>query len=72
MNYSIKSRWEKFDRGDLLSDEDLDVLIDNVEQGIEFLEARGETGGVLFKALVNSERLHSYRFARKCNGRVVT
>jgi hypothetical protein len=64
---SLKKLWATFDIGDHLTDGDLARLIENVDKGIEFLEARGETGGVLYKARLNRASLVSYQDARRRN-----
>jgi len=61
---TLKDLWGVFDQGDPLSDDDLARLIENVEAGIAFFEARGETGGVLFKARFDLERLKDFQRAR--------
>ncbi|MEI6297349.1 MAG: hypothetical protein WCO84_06975 [bacterium] len=62
-----QDQWKTFDKGDPLTDSDLECLIESVTKGILFLEARGETGGVLFKARLDRERLMSYQIARERN-----
>ena len=61
---NLKEAWAKFDRGDSITDPELQALMASVQAGIVFLEARGEHGGVLFKALLNRERLYGYFNAR--------
>ena len=61
----LKAAWEKFDKGDHIDDAELRALIKNVREGIAFLEARGETGGVLFKARLNLGDLEGYQQARR-------
>lgn len=53
--------WEKFRHGDALTDAELNSLIADIEIGIPFLENRGETGGVLYKARLDREALLSFR-----------
>jgi len=60
-----KVAWEKFDRGDHLDNDELHALIKSVRAGIAFLEARGETGGVLFKARLNLNDLEGYQRAAR-------
>jgi len=61
---SLKTLWSMFDRGDSLTTPELLALYDNIQKGISFLEARGETGGVLFKARLNRESLSTYLESR--------
>jgi len=49
----LRKAWKKFDRGDHLSDEEVEGLIASVNEGIVFLQDRRENGGVLYKALIN-------------------
>jgi len=63
-NQSIKKAWERFDRADHLSNIELDALIESVATGIAFLEARGESGGVLYKARINQISLLGFKRAR--------
>ena len=60
----LRSVWQKFDRGAALSDGELEQLIQLNKQGIEFLESRGETGGVIFKARLDLATLESFQRAR--------
>lgn len=61
--------WMKFRHGNALTDAELNALIADIETGIPFLENRGETGGVLFKARLDRETLLGFRSARTANGR---
>ena len=60
----MKERWAKFRRGDALSKQELEALIMECQTGISWLEARGETGGVLFKARIDLETLLSFQHFR--------
>lgn len=60
----LRLAWEKFDNGDSLSNPELDALIESITSGIAFLEARGEKGGVLYRARINREDLLSFKRAR--------
>lgn len=62
---NLTDAWRKFRHGDALTDKELAALIKDIETGIPFLENRGETGGVLFKALLDRESLLSYQRARE-------
>jgi hypothetical protein len=65
-NY-LRLLWKIFDRGDPLSDKELESLLRSSNDGIAFLEVRGETGGVLFKARLDLEKLMSFKLARERN-----
>lgn len=60
----LKIAWEKFRKGDGLTDLELDALICDCKLGCAFLQNRDETGGVLLKALLDMETLRGYRNAR--------
>jgi hypothetical protein len=65
MDYdTMKPLWEKFDRGDPITDSELGMLKKQIEQGISYLEARGERF-VLFKSRLDLERINGYIRARK-------
>lgn len=62
---NLKVAWEKFRKGDPILDDELEALIQNAEDGIEFLINRQETGGVLFKTRMDLETLRGYQRARR-------
>ncbi len=62
---SMKQLWAIFDTGVHLTDGELDCLLQGITTGIQFLEARGETGGVLFKARMDQATLLGFKMARK-------
>ena len=59
-----KLAWTKFDFGEHLTDSELNLLITSLDRGIDFLDARGEHGGVLFKARLERQALIGFRDAR--------
>lgn len=64
----MKTTWEKFRRGDHLSDEELKQLIDQTEKALPFLR----DGGALFRlvhreAITNLETLKEFLHNRKKN-----
>lgn len=61
----LTEAWRKFRHGDALTDKELTALIADIETGRAFLENRGETGGVLFKALLDRESLLGFKRARE-------
>jgi len=65
MSTNLTEAWRKFRDGDAISDSELAALIADVETGMAFLENRGETGGVLFKARLDAETLRGYQRARR-------
>ena len=65
MSVNLTDAWKKFRYGDALTDKELTALIADIEVGIPFLENRGETGGVLFKARLDRESLYSFQAARE-------
>ena len=65
LTMNLNEAWRKFRDGDGLTDTELAALIKDIEVGIPFLENRGETGGVLFKALLDRESLLGYQRARE-------
>ena len=60
-----EAAWQKFRRGDPLTNQELDSLIEASEWGCDFLEARGETGGVLSALRLDLESLRGFKLARK-------
>lgn len=65
LTMDIAEAWRKFRHGEPLTDEELTALILDCEAGIRFLENREETGGVLFKAMIDLQALR--RFERYRN-----
>lgn len=65
MNTDLTDAWKKFRHGDSLTDKELAALIADIETGMAFLENRGETGGVLFKARLDRESLVGFKRARE-------
>jgi len=61
----LKSLWAKWDQGITLTIPEIEALIANVDAGIEFCQARGETGGVLYKAILDKNRLQGYLESRR-------
>ena len=56
----LSDLWKSVDRGDVLSDAELATVIVQIRTGIQFLEDRGEHGGVLFKARLDYARLQEF------------
>ena len=61
---SLKQLWQIFDKGDMLTDKELDRLMKNAQEGLTYLLARGERF-VSFKTYLDMERIRSYVFWRK-------
>lgn len=64
MSRAIKELWDTFDRGDHLSEPELRALIKSAEQGLGYLQARGERLATC-KTLMDLERLLAYQYARR-------
>jgi hypothetical protein len=52
--------WSKFDHGDGLTNKELQELQASLRDGIQFLKDRGETGGVLTRAILDQYTLDSF------------
>ena len=48
----MKNLWEKFERGDHLTDEEIVLLIKNTRGGIEFLQNRPDCN-IVFRAVIH-------------------
>ena len=59
----LKAAWDKYDRGDHLTDEELRMLIKSADQGADYLSARGEWLARA-KTLTDLESLRGYLRAR--------
>jgi len=60
MDYeTLKAAWDKLERGDPLTDLELKHLKKSAEQGLAYLEARGERF-VLFKTRLDLETIKGY------------
>lgn len=60
----LRDAWETFDRGDKLTDQQLKMLKKNAEDGLKYLEARGERF-VCFKTILDLDSIKGYINARK-------
>lgn len=60
--------WEKFDRGDHISDDEVKLLIRSAEQGANYLSARGESLA-FHKTVTDLEALKGYLRARRAQKR---
>ena len=60
---NLKDAWEKYEKTGVLSDEELDSLIESAESGLKYLEARGERF-VSFKTILDLEFLTRMKRSR--------
>lgn len=60
----LRKLWETFSRGDHLKTSELKILIRSAEQGMEYLNARGEKLAAA-KTAMDLSSLRSYLWARK-------
>ena len=64
----LADTWQKFDRGDPITDGELKELINSAKEGLRYLRARGERF-VSYKTILDIETLRGFQSTRKA-GRV--
>jgi len=61
---TLKTLWQMFDRGDPLTDDDLETLRVNAVEGLRYLQARGDNL-TSFKTISDLEKIRSFQWERQ-------
>jgi len=65
----LKALWVKFDHGDPINNEELDMLIASAQEGLQYLEARGQVWQMpMSRTLLDLYRLQGFWRERQRTG----